>query len=287
MDEYTPDNESQGWENDVTSLVQLLSSDSHFNCSDYVNDSGFFKWANHINSDFCVPSSKLDDRNLNPSRQLDAQHALDSPRCQPENKSEAITSKTLRRVPGSSPDEQMGSTPVNNITSQQGERYSTSHAAIKNYTQMVKSMWPDITKAAESKYPDFTADYTKIKDTALPNFLGARLPVTSGLIIENWRKYLKGYHDQNLCDFLQFGWPLGYVGTSPPKSVLVNHPSATAHTPHVEKFIRTELGHGALLGPFEDNQFEQWTRISPLMTRSKKDSSYCRIIVDLSFPSGD
>lgn len=151
---------------------------------------------------------------------------------------------------------------------------------------MIGSFWPKMTQIAAENLPAFASDFHSITKAALPNFLGARIPVHSGLIIERWRDYLRTYHDKTLCEFLEFGWPLGYNATSPPESVEVNHPSASAHLPQVEKFIETELQHGALLGPFDDRPFEPWTRMSPLMTRSKKDSNDRRIIVDLSFPNG-
>ena len=38
-----------------------------------------------------------------------------------------------------------------------------------------------------------------------------RLPVPSGLNIPEWRSRLSVYHDSSLCDFLEFGWPIGYT----------------------------------------------------------------------------
>lgn len=97
--------------------------------------------------------------------------------------------------------------------------------------------------------------HNNITSRALPNFVGAKVPVESGLIIHKWKKYLKNYHDKSLCEFLQYGWPLGYISNQPPQTVDNNHPSAVAHMSHVEDFIRTELELAALLGPFNLPRF--------------------------------
>lgn len=55
----------------------------------------------------------------------------------------------------------------------------------------------------------------------------------------------------------------------------------------MDEFIKTELNFTALVGPFDSSPFQQWTRISPLMTRPKKDSTQRRVIVDLSYPEGE
>jgi len=36
------------------------------------------------------------------------------------------------------------------------------------------------------------------------------LPVPSGLNVPVWRAYLQTYDDVQLCDFLDYGWPVGY-----------------------------------------------------------------------------
>ena len=50
-------------------------------------------------------------------------------------------------------------------------------------------------------------------------------------------------------------------------------------------YIATELGHGALLGPFNGPPTNN-CHFSPLMTRVKKDSRFRRVIIDLSWPRG-
>lgn len=41
-----------------------------------------------------------------------------------------------------------------------------------------------------------------------------------------------------------------------------------------------------VIGPFDSLPFVPWTKVSPMMTRLKKGSIDCRVIVDLSFSQG-
>lgn len=87
-------------------------------------------------------------------------------------------------------------------------------------------------------------------------------------------------------DFLEFGWPLDYEKPSSPTSTLRNHSVLGDKDPHIAAFIKKELQHGALVGPFIVPPFTPWTQFSPLMTRPKKNSEARRVIIDLSFPKG-
>lgn len=108
----------------------------------------------------------------------------------------------------------------------------------------------------------------------------------SDLIIPAWREELFGYHDELLCDYLEFGWPLGYQSEMSPETTDRNHPSGEAYFSHISDFITKELSHRAVLGPFHQDPFHPWTRYSPIMTRPKRDSEQRRVILDLSFPRG-
>lgn len=148
-------------------------------------------------------------------------------------------------------------------------------------------MWPHLTHAARKAFPEFAALYDDVKSYNLPNFLGARCTVPSGLNIMNWEIELAQYHDREICHFLRCGWPVGYHLDKPPLSVQENHASARMHDLHVQHYIETELGHNAIVGPFQDDPFQPWTRKSPLMTRPKRDSEKRRVIVDMSYPDGN
>ena len=109
--------------------------------------------------------------------------------------------------------------------------------------------------------------------------------VPSGLKLNAWRMWLQGYPDRYLPEFLEFGWPTNFDRRSQLGGAQGNHPSATAYEEHIDHYVGTELDMGALLGPFQYNPYP-WLHISPLMTRTKRDSTKRRVIMDLSRPPG-
>lgn len=158
---------------------------------------------------------------------------------------------------------------------------------VAKQSQIFKMSWPSLTPQARKKFPKFADLYDSVKIFNLPNFLGAKKIVPSGLNIIQWENELTNYHDKEICFFLKFGWPVGYHLEKPPVSVQQNHPSATMHASHVHNYIRTELAHNAIVGPFSETPFAPWTRLSPLMTRPKRESEARRVIADMSFPNGE
>ena len=117
------------------------------------------------------------------------------------------------------------------------------------------------------------------------NYRGARIPVPSGLKMGAWRHFLQDYHDDGVSDFLEFGWPVNYRGGTPLIATPVNHASAKQYMQDVDFYIKTEIGHRALAGPFQGPPvFGLHT--SPLMTRAKRDAAHRRVIMDLSWPKG-
>lgn len=162
-----------------------------------------------------------------------------------------------------------------------------SEEVIARQKDIILSAWPQTTNAAREQFPEFCALYEAIREVGLPNFLGARIPVSSNLVIQKWEDYLKTYHDKELVTFLRFGWPVGFHSKTPPTSVPENHMSAKAYNSHVQRFVAKELDHHAMVGPFKSAPFQPWCRLSPLMTRAKKASSERRVIMDLSFPAGE
>lgn len=159
--------------------------------------------------------------------------------------------------------------------------------AVQSHATMIANIWPQPSTVLFNQYPEFASVYSTIKDTNLPNYLGAKIRVPSCLNIQQWRVVLSDYHDRDLCDLLDYGWPVGYLKDTPPSAVRSNHPSAEAGARHIQDFINKEKSFNAILGPFQHQPFDPWTRLSPLMTRPKKDSDERRVIVDLSFPDGE
>ena len=130
-----------------------------------------------------------------------------------------------------------------------------------------------ITAAQGSHYPAFT-----------PNYKGARIPLRhSQLNLAKWRQHLVGYEGVDLCQYLEFGFPIGLSEDPPPKlsSTLRNHGSSIQYYTHMDAFIETGLQLGDTVGPFGSSPFDM-IHISPLMTAPKKPSSR-RAVFDATF----
>lgn len=157
---------------------------------------------------------------------------------------------------------------------------------INKHIQHITDFWLLLTKEAQSEFPEFACCFNDIKTLNTPNFLGARITLKSGLNLPVWERELSDYHDREICSYLRHGWPVGYKADKPPVSVTTNHHSGDQHLPHVRKFIKKELQHAAIVGPFKHPPFSPWTRVSPILTRPKKESADRCIIIDLFFPKG-
>ena len=127
--------------------------------------------------------------------------------------------------------------------------------------------------------------FDRVAHTGQHNFRAARIPLPSALNIPQWRSALVGYADAHIVDYLAYGWPIGIDRDAILQSHFRNHTSALEHPGDVAHYIATELGHGALLGPFAGPPVAT-CHFNPLMTRPKRDSRFRRVIVDLSWPKG-
>ena len=127
--------------------------------------------------------------------------------------------------------------------------------------------------------------YNDVTREGLYNFQGARRRVPSGLCIEAWKRHLSDYYDTSLVTFLEFGWPIIFNRDSPIQSTFENHGTAVNFEGDLDYYIKTELGHNALAGPFRGPPVVPM-HLSPLMTRTKKDLTHRRVIMDLSWPPG-
>ena len=143
---------------------------------------------------------------------------------------------------------------------------------------------PKISQKFLDLYPSEALIYSTVRSFWKPNYLGAKIKVSS-FPIDKWASKLQNYPDQPLLQFLEYGWPVGYEGDKLPTLGLDNHSSSTNYGKDIQKYLDKELGLGALKGPFSVPPFE-WIRTNPLMTRPKKDSQDRRVILDLSFPLG-
>lgn len=156
----------------------------------------------------------------------------------------------------------------------------------QEFQRVISDKWPWPVQSSYDLYPEFMYTYYLVRQSGLPNYLVVRHPLKSQLNIMAWRRLLSNYHDQVICEYLEFGWPISYTSDRIPTSTMVNHQSAEEYPRQIEAFLEKEHRLGAMLGPFQEPPFSPWTQISPLMTRPKKDPGARRIILDLSFPTG-
>ena len=86
-------------------------------------------------------------------------------------------------------------------------------------------------------------------------------------------------------DFLQFGFPLGHLGSPTLQSTDYNHKSATQYPDHIVHYLQVERQHKAIAGPYITKP-DMLQHTSPMMSRPKPQSNRRRIIIDLSWPHG-
>ena len=177
-----------------------------------------------------------------------------------------------------------------------GSQHSTPKTAEKTITPLICSpleyqpildqIWPNTNKEAWPAESPYRLIYDAARSHALPNYLGAKITIPSGLNLEVWERNLVDYQDQEVCQYLRYGWPVNYTSIEPPQPTSKNHSNAHAFLDQVDRFIAKEVDLDAMLGPFDLPPFSPWVQTSPIMTREKKNSHDRRIIVDLSFPPG-
>ena len=86
--------------------------------------------------------------------------------------------------------------------------------------------------------------------TGEPNYRVARIPVFSALNIAKWRELLQHYPDNVICDFLEFGWPIGYMSDTLPIFDLRTHRGALTFPDQVNAYLSKEVQLGRIAGPF-------------------------------------
>ena len=119
-----------------------------------------------------------------------------------------------------------------------------------------------------------------------PNVYGAKVQVDSCWQFDYLQQELQNYHDLEVIEFLKYGWPSNRMPGAPPPIInTVNHASAMNYPTFIDEYLRKELAHGAIMGPFEEIPFSMnRIGVSPLSTRPKRNTNDRRAILDLSFP---
>ena len=120
-----------------------------------------------------------------------------------------------------------------------------------------------------------------------PNRWGARKVVQSKWNLELFETLLKDCHDNEVVEWIRYGWPTGWLPSLPaPQWATQNHKGATEYPCHLKAYIKKEQSYGAVMGPYKKVPFKDKTGISPLSTQPKKGSTDRRVTLDLSFPIG-
>ena len=132
--------------------------------------------------------------------------------------------------------------------------------------------------------------HEKVKETGSPNFESAEIPIKSRWDIDYMRRHLSGYHNQIVVILCEYGWPIGITDSENlERQSVKNHNGRAREFPdQMDEYVARESGEGTLLGPFKTNPFRSPMVVSPLTTTEERDtcSSEQRVIMDLSFPSG-
>ena len=117
-----------------------------------------------------------------------------------------------------------------------------------------------------------------------PNHKGARVPLRhTTLKLDRWRHHLVGYEGVELCQYIEYGFPIGLSEDPQTKlsSTLRNHGSSHQFYTHIDKFIGKGLELCDVVGPCNTSPFDN-VHISPLMTAPKKPGDR-RAVFDATF----
>ena len=132
---------------------------------------------------------------------------------------------------------------------------------------------------------DFISSCNLITRSGKFNFLGCRIQMPSAFNIPIIEQMLQCYHDRQVVQFLEFGWPINYAGDNPPFGPVENHNGAKDFPEFIESKIRSEVSRLRVIGPCDDSSFVEPIWISPVNS-VEKGTSDRRFIVDMSFPEG-
>ena len=151
-------------------------------------------------------------------------------------------------------------------------------------------MWSEEKYIVEQSKTEFLLNtHNLVVDSKKFNFEFCRIPVNDRLNMSFLRHILSDYRDFQVCDLLEFGFPLGcseHIRILKSNNRIKNHKRAREFPSEIKSYLELELCKGTVLGPFKENPFQTQLLLSPLNTVPKHDTNERRIILDLSFPKG-
>ena len=103
------------------------------------------------------------------------------------------------------------------------------------------------------------------------NMDGLRIPLPRpSFPLHAWKFALQGYFDfHEIISFMEYGWDFSFLAPPDPKDATENLASAASAPEDVAVYIKTELEHAALLGPFREGQLPFQVFRSPIGTVPK------------------
>lgn len=122
-----------------------------------------------------------------------------------------------------------------------------------------------------------------IRKSKKPNAHGLRIPIRSRWNFEYLEESLKNYKDNEVVEYLKYGWPIGHDGRPTNTTIPKNQKGAQQNPEALRTYIEKEKSYGAVAGGYESLEFSK-AKISPLDTRKKRDSNELRVILNLSHP---
>ena len=106
--------------------------------------------------------------------------------------------------------------------------------------------------------------HNQVLELGYPNRWGAKIPVNTKWNLQLLQELLEGYEDQEVTEWLKYGWPIGRLPTLPPPQLSYkNQKGAQEHPEALEKYIQKEQSHGAIMGPYKNIPFHSKVGISP------------------------
>ena len=177
-------------------------------------------------------------------------------------------------------------------TTEQVNHSFSSHkfGALPQRFCQLRSARPPSVHLSNSKFSYLTVlNYLLSSTDKRPNAFGCKIEVPSKLNIDKWRHYLADYPDKEICDFLQYGWPINYTSQTEPAIPIRNHSSACFYKQIIDDYVSLKTAENATQGPYDPGTklFVKPIHSVPLMTVPKKGSTNKRqVVLDFSYPEG-
>ena len=105
----------------------------------------------------------------------------------------------------------------------------------------------------------------QVRASGVPNKSGCRILIDSGFNLSNMTSLLKDYPDNDIIEWIRFGFSMSRDPTAPdPIPAVINHRGALMFPNDISQYLQEEIRLGATIGPFTIPPFINRIGISPL-----------------------